>query len=87
MPQLNYKQKGIHILIGMQSFQRLQNAKKNFKVSLQKTNKKVKTQEVSKTKDCKTDTTPTAPYLPLSSTHSSSPLFELSFYSEETTGP
>lgn len=66
------------------SFYRLQNAKKNFKVSLQKTNKKLKTQEVSKTKDYKTDTAPTAPYLPLSSTHSSSPLFELSFYSEET---
>ena len=71
----------------MQSFQRLQNAKRTLKFHYKKTNKKLKTQEVSKTKDYKTDTTPTAPYLPLSSTHSSSPLFELSFYSEETTGP
>ena len=47
------------------SFQRLQNAKKNFKVSLQKTNKKRKTQELPKTKDYKTDTTPTAPSVSL----------------------
>ena len=66
---------------------RLQESQRaSLKDSLQKGNEKVKTQEVPKTKDFKSDvtlTTPLCPHLP-EYPHSASSLSELPFHSEET---
>ena len=61
----------------------------SLKDSLQMVNEKLKIQGVPKTKDCKTNMTPTDPHYPPLPAYSEStnPISELSFHSEETTRP